>query len=87
MNNAKCEAAINDIVKYYEVNESDKTRMHTNEIYSLSYLIDEMDAYMKVNSMHELTISELKHVIAKVIFALNENRKKVSDKPIANKVE
>ena len=78
MNSTKCEAAINDIVKYYNQNESDKTTMHKNEIYALSYLLDEMNAHIKIDRMHELTISELKHVIAKVIFAFSESQKKSS---------
>jgi hypothetical protein len=87
MNNTKCEAAIIEVVKYYTEKESDKTTMHKNEIYALSYLIDEMSAHIKIECLNQLTISELQHVIAKVIFAFTENQKKVVDKSIDKKVE
>jgi hypothetical protein len=86
MNNTKCEAAIIEVVKYYTENESDKTTIHKNEIYALSYLLDEINAHTKIECLNQLTISELQHVIAKVIFSFTENQKKVVDKSIDKNV-
>ena len=87
MNNTKCESAIIEVVKYYTAKESDNTTMHKNEIYAISYLLDEINAHTKIECLNQLTISELQHVIAKVIFSFTENQKKVVDKSIDKKVE